>query len=166
MENSDGGSVEKLLGLLKENARLELPEIARRVGITPEEAAKLIAELEENGTIRGYTAILNEGDGGSEVKALIEVKAAPRREGGFDQVARRIAKFPEVTDLCLVSGSCDLLLTVRGKNLQEVAHFVAAKLATIDGVISTSTAFMLRKYQESGRVMEDDEEYERLKICF
>ena len=160
MENSDGGSVEKLLGLLKENARLELPEIARRVGITPEEAAKLIAELEENGTIRGYTAILNEGDGGSEVKA------PPRREGGFDQVARRIAKFPEVTDLCLVSGSCDLLLTVRGKNLQEVAHFVAAKLATIDGVISTSTAFMLRKYKESGRVMEDDEEYERLKICF
>ena len=85
---------------------------------------------------------------------------------GFDQVARRIAKFPEVTDLCLVSGSCDLLLTVKGKNLQEVAHFVAAKLATIDGVMSTSTAFMLRKYKESGRIMEDDEEYERLKICF
>ena len=164
MENSDGGKVEKLLALLKENARLELPEIGRRVGIAPEEAAELIAELEEKGTIRGYTAILNESDGDSEVKALIEVKAAPRREGGFDQVARRIAKFPEVTDLCLVSGSCDLLLTVRGKNLQEVAHFVAAKLATIDGVMSTSTAFMLRK--ESGRIMEDDEEYERLKICF
>ena len=166
MENSDGGKIEKILALLKENARLEISEIARRVGIAPEEAAELIAELEENGTIRGYTAILNEGDGGNEVKALIEVKAAPRREGGFDQVARRIAKFPEVTDLCLVSGSCDLLLTVRGKTLQEVAHFVAAKLATIDGVISTSTAFMLRKYKESGRVMEDDEEYERLKICF
>ena len=166
MENSDGGKVGKILALLKENARLELPEIARRVGIAPGEAAEPIAKLEENGTIRGYTAILNESDGGSEVKALIEVKAAPRREGGFDQVARRIAKFPEVTDLCLVSGSCDLLLTVRGKNLQEVAHFVAAKLATIDGVISTSTAFMLRKYKESGRVMEDDEEYERLKICF
>ena len=58
------------------------------------------------------------------------------------------------------------LLTVKGKNLQEVAHFVAAKLATIDGVMSTSTAFMLRKYKESGRIMEDDEEYERLKICF
>jgi len=166
MENSDGGKVEKILALLKENARLELPEIARRVGIAPEEAAELIAELEENGTIRGYTAILNESDRGGEVKALIEVKAAPRREGGFDQVARRIAKFPEVTDLCLVSGSCDLLLTVKGKNLQEVAHFVAAKLATIDGVMSTSTAFMLRKYKESGRIMEDDEEYERLKICF
>ena len=66
----------------------------------------------------------------------------------------------------LVSGSCDLLLTVKGRNLQEVAHFVAAKLATIDGVMSTSTAFMLRKYKESGRIMEDDEEYERLKICF
>ena len=165
MENSDGITA-KLLALLKENARLETDELARRAGIAPEEAAKRIAELEKKGTIRGYTAILNDDAGAGEVKALIEVKAAPRREGGFDQVARRIAKVPEVTDLCLVSGSCDLLLTVRGKNLQEVAHFVAAKLATIDGVISTSTAFMLRKYKESGRVMEDDEEYERLKICF
>ena len=165
MENSECGSVEKILALLKENARLELPEIARRAGISPEKAAELIADLESNGTIRGYTAILNEGDGGSEVKALIEVKAAPRREGGFDQVARRIAKYPEVTDLMLVSGSFDLLLTVQGGSLNEVANFVAAKLATIDGVLSTSTGFMLRKYKESGRIMEDTDEYERLKIC-
>jgi len=80
-------------------------------------------------------------------------------------VARRIAKYPEVTDVMLVSGSFDLLLTVQGSSLNEVANFVAAKLATIDGVLSTSTGFMLRKYKESGRIMEDTDEYERLKVC-
>ena len=71
-----------------------------------------------------------------------------------------------MTDLILLSGSCDLLLTIQGESLQEVANFVAEKLATIDGVISTSTGFMLRKYKESGRIMLNDENYERLKICF
>ena len=156
-----------ILQLLKNNARLTYSEIGEQVGLSRTAVKNRVSALEKSGVIRGYTAILSENtDDREQVKALIEVKAAPRREGGFDQVARRIAKFPEVTDLCLVSGSCDLLLTVKGKNLQEVAHFVAAKLATIDGVISTSTAFMLRKYKESGRIMEDDEEYERLKICF
>jgi DNA-binding Lrp family transcriptional regulator len=97
---------------------------------------------------------------------LIEVKVTPSRDGGFDRVARRIAKFPEVTDLCLLSGSYDLQLTVEGDSLQQVANFVAAKLATIDGVISTSTGFQLKKYKESGIIMQSDEEYERLKVCF
>ena len=105
--------------------------------------------------------------GGEErVKALIEVKVTPRREGGFDAVARRIAKYPEVTDVMLISGGYDLLLTVEGSSLAKVANFVSDKLATIDGVISTSTGFILKKYKESGRVMRNDEEYERLKICF
>lgn len=89
----------------------------------------------------------------------------PKREGGFDQVAQRIARYPEVTDLYLVSGSFDLLLTVEGRSLQEVAMFVSAKLSTIEGVLSTSTGFLLKKYKESGRIMQNDEEYERLKVC-
>ena len=156
----------KILALLRENARMVIHEIALRAGLPDVEAEQEIRELEKCGIIRGYTAILNESElDDSKVKALIEVKVTPRREGGFDQVARRIARFPEVTDLYLVSGSFDLLLTVEGDSLQEVASFVSAKLSTIEGVLSTSTSFLLKKYKESGRIMQNDEEYERLKIC-
>jgi len=158
---------EKLLALLRENARYSPAELAERTGLTAAEAADGIADLERQGVIRGYTVILNE-DALAErpVKALIEVRVTPRRDGGFDQVAQRIAKFPEVSDVLLISGGFDLLLTVQGRTLQEVAGFVASKLATIDGVMSTSTGFILKKYKESGRIMEGDEDYERLKICF
>ena len=156
----------KILALLRENARMGIHEIALRAGLPDVEAEQEIRELEKCGIIRGYTAILNESElDDSKVKALSEVKVTPRREGGFDQVARRIARFPEVTDLYLVSGSFDLLLTVEGDSLQEVASFVSAKLSTIEGVLSTSTSFLLKKYKESGRIMQNDEEYERLKIC-
>ena len=137
-----------------------------RTGATPEQVKEAIAALENEGVIRGYKVILNEKDlGVSKVRALIEVKVTPRREGGFDQVAQRIARYPEVTDLYLISGGFDLLLMVEGDSLQDVASFVSAKLSTIDGVISTSTGFMLKKYKESGRIMQNDEEYERLKVC-
>ena len=158
----------KIIGLLRENARLSSAELAERCGCSEPEVEKAIRSLEKQGIIRGYTAILDESAIGGEerVKALIEVKVTPRREGGFDAVARRIAKYPEVTDVMLISGGYDLLLTVEGSSLAKVANFVSEKLATIDGVISTSTGFILKKYKESGRVMRNDEEYERLKICF
>ena len=156
----------KLLSLLCENARYSAAELAERIGIAPAEVAAEIAELERTGVIRGYTTILNEDAiADRPVKALIEVRVTPQRDGGFDQVAQRIAKFPEVSDVVLISGGFDLLLTIQGKTLQEVAGFVASKLATIDGVMSTSTGFILKKYKESGRIMENDEDYERLKIC-
>ena len=156
----------KILDLLAEDARMSLAEIARRIGATPDEVKEAILSLEDEGVIRGYKVILNESDLGiSKVRALIEVKVTPRRDGGFDQVAQRIARYPEVTDLYLISGGFDLLLMVEGDSLQDVASFVSAKLSTIEGVISTSTGFMLKKYKESGRVMQNDEEYERLKVC-
>ena len=158
----------KIIELLRENARLSSAELAERCDCGEAEVEKAIKSLEKQGIIRGYTAILDESAIGGEerVKALIEVKVTPRREGGFDAVARRIAKYPEVTDVMLISGGYDLLLTVEGSSLAKVANFVSEKLATIDGVISTSTGFILKKYKESGRVMRNDEEYERLKICF
>jgi len=156
----------EILNLLNEDARMSLNDLALRTGATPEQVKKAIAALENEGVIRGYKVILNEKDlGVSKVRALIEVKVTPRREGGFDQVAQRIARYPEVTDLYLISGGFDLLLMVEGDSLQDVASFVSAKLSTIDGVISTSTGFMLKKYKESGRIMQNDEEYERLKVC-
>ena len=159
---------EKILSLLRSNARLSAAEIAAELALAPDAVAAEIAAMEHDGVIRGYTAIVSDDAPGSDarVKALIEVKVTPNRDGGFDRVARRIAKFPEVTDLCLLSGSFDLLLTVEGNSLQQVANFVAAKLATIEGVTSTSTGFQLKRYKESGIIMQSDEEYERLKICF
>ncbi len=156
----------RILALLSENARMSLAEMAARLETTPEAVREAIQSLEKRGVIRGYKVILNESELDSgKVKALIEVKVTPKREGGFDQVAQRIARYPEVTDLYLVSGSFDLLLTVEGRSLQEVAMFVSAKLSTIEGVLSTSTGFLLKKYKESGRIMQNDEEYERLKVC-
>lgn len=158
---------ERILNLLRENARIAAADIALRLGTTESEVSQIIKELEKDGIIRGYTVILNDAalKNVQRVKALIEVKVTPRRDGGFDRVAQRIAKFPEVTELSLLSGSYDLLLTVEGDTLQQVANFVAEKLATIDGVISTSTGFMLRKYKEAGHIMQSDEDYERLKVC-
>lgn len=159
---------DRILALLRSNARQSSAEIARQLNLSEADVAKTIADMETEGTIRGYTAIVANNAPGSEnrVKAIIEVKVSPNRDGGFDRVAWRIAKFPEVTDLFLLSGSYDLLLTVEGDSLQQVANFVSAKLATIDGVISTSTGFQLKKYKESNLIMQSDEEYERLKICF
>jgi DNA-binding Lrp family transcriptional regulator len=159
---------DRIISLLRSNARLSMAELAQELGITETAAADTVREMEKDGVIRGYTAIVTDEAPGSEhrVKAIIEVKVTPNRDGGFDRVARRIAKFPEVTDLCLLSGNYDLQLTVEGNSLQQVANFVSAKLATIDGVISTATAFQLKKYKESGMIMQSDEEYERLKICF
>ena len=157
----------KIIELLRENARLSAAELAGRCGCTESEAAAAIKSLEKQGIICGYTAILNDKAlDETHVRALIEVKVTPKREGGFDEVARRIAKYPEVVDVMLISGGFDLLLTVEGTSLAKVAGFVSEKLATIDGVLSTSTGFILKKYKESGRMMQKDEEYERLKICF
>ncbi|MCQ2379328.1 MAG: Lrp/AsnC family transcriptional regulator [Victivallaceae bacterium] len=158
--------MDRILKMLVSNARLTAKEIADRIGGKPAEIREKIRKYEENGLIHGYTAVLDDKAYGKEqVRAIIEVKITPTRDGGFDSVAKRIAKFPEVEELCLVSGSYDLLLAVRGNSLTEVAGFVASKLATIDGVISCSTGFQLKKYKSAGRIMEDDENYERLKIC-
>jgi len=157
---------QKILKLLAENARISEAEIAARLSIAESTVKEVIKELKDRGVICGFTTILNENKiKDNKVKALIEVKVTPKREGGFDQIAKRIANFPDVTDLYLVSGSFDLLLTVEGDSLQEVASFVSEKLSTLDGIVSTATVFLLKKYKESNRIMQNDEEFERLKIC-
>ncbi len=157
---------EKLLALLGKNAALSIDEMAERLDADADTVRRALAELIADHAIAGYKAILDENNFTDHaVQALIEVKVTPRRDGGFDQTARRIARFAEVTDLCLVSGGFDLLVTVRGESLREVAAFVAEKLSTIEGVNSTSTAFQLKKYKESGRLLEMDDNYERLQVC-
>ena len=155
----------RLLNILERDATLSIDELAVRLDCSSAEVRTALRELIRERKIIGYKAILPESAVSRRpVQALIEVKVSPRREGGFDHTATRIARFPEVTDLCLASGGFDLLVTVRGESLQEVAAFVSERLATIDGVISTATTFQLKKYKESGRLMEDNEEYERLEV--
>jgi len=157
--------MDELLKILKRNA-LESPEnIAKMLNLPVIEVKSKIAEYEKKGVIRGYQAILNEDqlDLG-DVTAVIEVKITPEREGGFNKISSRIARFSEVQSVYLMSGAYDLLLFVAGRDLKEVALFVSEKLATIEGVISTSTHFMLKTYKHNGLLMETEHEDERLKV--
>ena len=158
---------DRVLNLLRENARISCQEIADRLNITEAEAANIITDLEKNKIVCGYTVIVNEAalSSAKKVQALIEVKVTPQRDGGFDKVAKRIALFDEVKELALVSGGYDLLLTVEGDTLQEVAGFVSEKLSTIEGVLSTATSFQLKKYKEAGKTIEFTDDYERLNVC-
>lgn len=140
-------------------------EIAKRTGLNTKIVEKEIKKMEKSGVIKGYYAIIDDSvAGNNKVKAIIEVKVRPEREGGFDKTARRISKFPEVVSVNLVSGSFDLELEVQGDSLQELANFVASKLAPIDGVLSTNTCFLLKRYKTAGKIFDNKEDYERLKI--
>lgn len=157
--------MDELLKLLKKNA-LETPEnLAKMLNIPVAEVKNRIADYEKSGVIRGYQALVNEDQLDlARVTAVIEVKVTPEREGGFNHVADRISKFPEVQSVYLMSGAFDLLLFVSGKDLKEVAFFVSEKLATIKGVISTATHFMLKTYKDHGVLMTKQDEFERLKV--
>jgi DNA-binding Lrp family transcriptional regulator len=157
--------MDELLNILKKNARTSIEDIAKMIRSTPAAVAARIEEYEKTGTIRGYRALVN-GDLLSEdrVTAVIEVKVQPEREGGFDRIARRISGFPEVTNMHLMSGKYDLLLFVEGKNLREVATFVSERLATLDGVLSTGTHFMLKTYKEDGVLMDGEKVDDRLQV--
>ena len=156
---------EDILRLLRTNARLTSEEIAERIGSDSSEVEKVIKNLEDDNVIIGYQTVINDSQlPESKVKAIIEVNIQPQREGGFDNIARRLAKFAEVNSLYLVSGGYDLELEVQGNTLQDVAGFVSSKLATIEGVTSTATHFILKKYKEAGKVFEENDEYKRLQV--
>ena len=154
-----------ILSALAKDAKTTAADLAEQLGATEQEVAAEITELENRNIIRGYHAIINEDNlHDKPVKAIIQVRVRPEREGGFDRIARRLSKFPQVTALYLMSGGYDLMLEVRGADLNEVADFVSSKLATIDGVLSTGTHFLLKKYKESGTLLLEEEHDERLKI--
>jgi DNA-binding Lrp family transcriptional regulator len=158
--------MDPLLKLLQENAALTAPQLARMLNLPETEIAAKIKDYEERRVILGYRAVLNEEQVGQEiVRTVIEVKITPERGGGFDRLAERIAKHAEVRSCYLMSGGYDLLVVVEGANLREVAAFVSEKLATIQGVISTSTHFMLKVYKEHGLLIRAESNEERLAIA-
>ena len=157
--------MDELLNILKKNA-LETPaNLAKMLDKTEAYVREKIAEYEESGIIKGYQAVVNQDKLNLQnVDAVIEVKITPEREGGFNRVAERISGFPEVESLYLMSGSYDLLVFIKGDSLHQVATFVSDKLATIEGVLSTSTHFRLKTFKEQGVLMGAAEEHERLAV--
>jgi DNA-binding Lrp family transcriptional regulator len=140
-------------------------ELARLTGKTAQEVQAALKKYEADRVILGYRAVLDPdriGHGG--VRAVIEVRITPERDGGFDRIAARVARYPEVVSCQLMSGGYDLLITVEGPDLKQVASFVAEKLSTIQGVISTATHFQLKTYKEAGVMFLEDERAERLAV--
>ncbi len=143
----------EILKLLSDNARYTNAQLAAMCGISEQEVAKIVSELEESGVIVKYSAIVNtEALEEKDVQALIEVKVVPQKLKGFDAYAEEIYNLPEVQGLYLISGGFDFAIFVSGKDLRDIAKFVAEKLSVIEGITSVQTHFILKKYKIEGQI--------------
>lgn len=155
----------QILNILERDARTPAAKIAVMLGKTEEEVLREIEAMEKAGIIRHYKTVVDWEKAGKErVFAFIDVRVTPSRGVGFDDVARRIYNHPEVHSVYLVSGDYDLRVVVEGKTMRDVAFFVAEKLATLEGVLSTRSNFLLKKYKDDGDVFEEPGEDDRLAI--
>lgn len=155
----------EILEILEQNDRTTPAEIAAMLGVSEEEVRAEIEDLERKRVILKYRAVVNwEKTDVETVSALIDVKVTPQRDVGFDDVARRIYRYPEVKSVFLVSGAYDLSVLVEARTLKELAFFVAEKLATLENVTGTATHFVLKRYKQDGVIFEEEEEAERLAI--
>ena len=153
---------DELLSILEKNSRIDFNELAVLLGTTEEEVLKTIEELEKEGIISGYHTLINwEKTNIEKVTALIEVKVTLQRGKGFDNIAERIYNYPEVKAVYLISGGYDLLVILEEKTLKEIASFVSSKLSNLDGVLSTATHFVLKKYKDHGTILNREEKDER-----
>ena len=156
---------DKILKLIEKNSRIDFHEAAVMLGITDEELAHEIAELEKEKIICGYHTLINwDKTDNEKVSALIEVKVTPQRGLGFDKIAERIYKFDEVDAVYLMSGGFDFTVLIEGRTMKEVALFVANKLSTMDSIQSCATHFVLKKYKDHGTVLEENSRDERMIV--
>ncbi len=148
--------MDKLLKLLSANSGFTTAEIAAMLG-EPEDYIKAqIKEYENKGIIKGYQAVVNKEElQDSDVEALIELKVSPKKETGFDEMAELCMAFEEVESVYLMAGAYDFALIVRGETMQDIAMFVAKKLSPLDGVLSTATHFIMRRYKDRGMNLTD-----------
>jgi DNA-binding Lrp family transcriptional regulator len=157
--------MDPLIQLLAINSNRSTAELAGILSLTEDEVRRRIAAAEADGTILGYNAVVDRQKAGHRgVTALVEVKITPEKEGGFDRLARRIAKFDQVRECFLMSGGYDLAILVEGKDLLDVANFIAEKLSTIGGVLSTATHFQLKAYKQAGFLVNANADEERLPV--
>ncbi len=156
---------QKVLELLKEDARRDAALIATLLGESETSVKQAITEMEKDHIILKYATIVNGSKIDQEkVTALIEVQITPERGRGFDAIAERIYLFPEVVSVYLMSGGYDLLVEIEGHSLREVASFVSSRLSTIESVLNTKTHFILKKYKQDGVIFEDHEGDHRMLI--
>lgn len=143
--------MDKLLQILSENSQLTPAELSLMLGEPEDYIVAQIKEYEKSGIIRGYRAVVNWDEvPDAGLVAIIELKVAPQLQKGFDEIAERVLSYDEVESVYLMAGSYDLLLTVKGRSIQDVSSFVAKQLAAMDGILSTATHFMLKRYKENG----------------
>lgn len=155
-----------ILKILEQDARTPPARIAALTGLDEETVCRQIAEWERTGVIRRYKTVIDwERYGEEKVYAFIDVAVSPERGAGFDDVAQRIYRFPEVRSVYLVSGAHDLRVLVEGMNIKEIANFVAEKLATIDRVNATNTHFLLKRYKDDGDVFAEMDADHRLMVA-
>ena len=159
--------MDKLLELLSKNSRLTTSQIAVMLNKTENEVSKQIEDFEKQGIIKGYHTLINwDKTLDAMTSAIIELKVAPKKDTGFDEIARKISSYDEVEGVYLMAGVFDLAVVVRGKNIKDIAMFVSKKLSTMESVISTATHFIMSKYKEGGTILADDEGGEKRSIIF
>lgn len=156
----------EILKLIEENHKISEETIALMVMNSEESVRKTIKKLEEEKVIVSYPALIDwsKVEGQENIIAMIDVKVTPKRGVGFDEVAERIYRFPEVTSLYLMSGAYDLSITIEGQTMNQIATFVSEKLSTIDNVISTTTHFMLKKYKHDGVIFGSSDDKDRRMV--
>ena len=155
----------RILEVLTDDARTSVAQIAIMLGRAETEVAEAIRELEEKRIILKYPALINwDKVESGEVEALIEVRVTPQRDHGFDAIAEQIYRFEEVRNVYLMSGGYDLLVMLKAPSLKKLALFVAEKLSTIDGVLSTATHFVLKRYKSDGVIFEGNDGDKRLVV--
>ena len=151
-----------LLSLLNENARLTNAQLAVMLGKTEEEVEKEIADYQQKGIIKGYKALINwEKVDHHKTTALIELKVQPKKESGFDEIAKKIMQFSKVESVYLMSGGFDLAVMVHGDSIQDIAMFVAKRLSPLDSVLSTATHFNLTRYKGGDVILTSPKEEDR-----
>ncbi|MCD7836788.1 MAG: Lrp/AsnC family transcriptional regulator [Lachnospiraceae bacterium] len=156
---------DELLAIIEKNSRIDLKELAVLLGTQEIDVVNELEQMEADGIICGYHTLINwEKTSIDKVTALIEVRVTPQRGQGFDNIAERIYKYPEVQSVYLISGGFDLMVILEGKTLREVSSFVSDKLSTLDSVLSTATHFILKKYKEHGCILNLKIEDEREMI--
>ena len=161
----DRHTEERILELLEKDAKLKASELAVMLGLEEDEVSAAINNFEKTGIIRGYHALVNwDKTDDEKVSALIELKVTPQRGNGFDKIAEKIYQYPEVDSLYLMSGRFDFTVMLRKATMKEIAHFVASKLAVIDGVQSTATHVVLLRYKDRGFIMTDEEKQKRMMV--
>lgn len=156
---------EKILGIIEKNSRVDVHELAVILGVEEIDVINEMKDMEEEGVICGYHTLIDwEKTSIEKVTALIEVRVTPQRGQGFDTIAERIYKYPEVNSVYLISGGYDLLITLEGKSIKDVSAFVSDKLSTLETVLSTATHFILKKYKDHGTILTKKYTDERMKI--